>query len=264
MLEQTPLWLFFLIWLGLTIVVLKRYAIKPKTWFTCWGVTAFLFSCAGVPRQNYLECNLSNGDQFKLIDNYKWNPLVRLIPVPHPPSNDNDRGIYKVYFKPKGWWWPVDLEETEDIRYDLEDIQMRKEICSNYFILGNQTQSTRGQIINVDGDKIIKEDMPYPPHKLIDATFDEAIKLGLYSTYYPEGFNIKSDRSIVYEYALTKDRTFKVPNIVDAVIVVKSTDNGRTWSTPIIRTEAKLFIIGKSVYDQPIVAKPGKWKIGPH
>lgn len=132
----------------------------------------------------------------------------------------------------------------------------------DFFIFEGKTQST-GHEYQVSDSKIVNESILFPSKKIISSL--ERIVDGnkLYTPDSPIPFQIRTDTGLLVEYGLTKRLFTQSPNIIDAVIQTQSTDNGQTWSSPIITKDPKLFIIGKSILDQPAVAKPGKWKKGP-
>lgn len=209
-------------------------------------------------REDYLECELSNGDKFILINKYDYSPLARF--TRHGANRTNQIGFIG-HFKTNNGIASVESMGNFgkfDVSVDLE----RKKTCSSFFLIGNKSQSS-AYIFNTSNNEAVREDVPFPDHRIIDALDMDAEKQGLFTPRHPTPYHIKNGNNIRIEYSLTKIASLVKSNIVDAIITVESTDNGQTWSAPIITKDAKLFVIGKSILDQPAVAKPGKWKKGP-
>ena len=209
-------------------------------------------------REDYLECELSNGDRFVLINKYDYSSMAKYIP--HAASRINQFGFI-VYFKPKNGGL---LEESVGNygRFDVSIELEREKTCSRFFVLEGRAQSS-AYIFNEANGKTTRESVPFPDYKLIDALDEEAKNKAYIPPLYPTPYDIKNSENLRVEYSLTKARSLVLLNIVDAIIAIESTDNGQTWSAPIITKDAKLFVIGKSILDQPAVAKPGKWSKGP-
>lgn len=208
--------------------------------------------------EDYLECDLANGDQFILINKYDYSPLARF--TRHGASRTNQFG-FLAYFKPK------DNKVYKDTlgnfgRFNVADEMQRKEACADFFMFAEKVQST-GHEYKLHDNKVLNESIMFPSKEIIKY-LDRNIDGGkLYTPESPVPFQLKYNNDITVEFGLTKKLILRQPSIIDAVIQTQSTDNGQTWSDPIITKDAKLFEIGKSILDQPAVAKPGKWKKGP-
>lgn len=215
--------------------------------------------------QDELECVLPNGDKFVLINKYDYSPLAKF--VPHAATRGNDYG-FDVYFKPSG-----ELRVNQAMynfgRFSVSSEIARKRVCAK-FTLVDQLYGT------ITGLKIQENHLLIPmvagwsaPLNLLNAQEDIAKGLG-YLMPPPGALIRKVSAEIVIEYALyssadaQKFSTAQVISIspVLAVIQTISHDSGKTWVKPAIVKKAKLFVIGKSMSEQPYVAKPGEWKSG--
>ena len=244
--------------------------------------------------QDYLECDLSNGDKFILINKYDYSAMAKF--TRHGASRINQSGFNGFYQKsgngleksPSVWMSasPNDLDvnryhqrEFLCVRFNIYNLDKAHNFpVSAYksirfffgkyrWLLSDEQEKTlnAAKVTTQEGqDSRLKLQKEY--ERLIAIQYGvDANSLSGYSLLGKAGEVIWAELSFESKNAtcITTSNGTNSTCPIFAVWQTQSTDNGQTWSDPIITKDAKLFVIGKSILDQPAVAKPGKWKKGP-
>ena len=220
---------------------------------------AFFF---GIPRQDKLVCEFDDGDQIIIRQNYKLDLLGLILPIVQSKVYTSSG----IFYKPK-WWieeWSSIGDMFRAINFTIESNRLG--YCSNFRkfagIVANQGVSY----------KLPKGDWQNTPH--MNGYFDNELKSlkekieenGLTSTV---GLTfMQLDASVLLlEYPLLPSRgcyPFKEykelpPCGVQAVLQSYSHDGGKTWGPLKLTKDAKLYEIGKPLYEQKGIAKPVDW-----
>ena len=221
-------------------------------------------SACAVQKQDELECVLSNGDKFVLIATFDYTAPIFSLGCWHCKSRVNETQ-FKAYFEPKGQkQWPEVASNQIDYRLsELKTEEGRQRICS-VFALISGTYSADGRVL-VPGEKRFRSvPRPYSDASKNFVTQMQNQKMLAISAIYLALI----DNKLISELFLVRPGDTSAKNdhysrpLLGAGRSV-SIDNGKTWSDDIIATDSKLFIIGKSLLEQPGVAKPGRYKVGP-
>lgn len=97
-------------------------------------------------------------------------------------------------------------------------------------------------------------DKPETRNSTLQSMMDSAgIKVGIWEFAH----TLPVDGQMVFEQLLSRvDRGYIYDRKIDAVYQSFSSDNGKTWSDPIITTDAKILEIGKAWSRQSYIARP--------
>jgi hypothetical protein len=245
-------------------------------------IFGFLSNQIEYESEDVLECVLPSGDAFILSSKYEHTPPWIQLIAWHALSREHQEK-FKVFYKPKNersWKKPVNYIDAQRINQEID----RWEICSNYYGFGGFVDMG-----GIDGQK--------PPggsyFSIIDFKYSGTQLDFLKPEYLPELYkkqiiNLISDKSQLplmrpkyYFFGLIEGKLFHEavlvghdgvcgekkdewnPCLIVAAWQSESTDQGKTWSYPVLTTSPKLFVTGKSIFDQPGIAKPGEFRIGP-
>lgn len=207
--------------------------------------------------QDELECVLPNGDKFILINKYDYSFLAKFFS--HAAERTNQHG-FEAYYESKKVkrLFAKAIHRPRSFRpYEIVSELERRKACAAYSEREGYIRAG-GYLITINNAAVVNEKPIYPSNILFDEVIKKA-KKDNYSILTSTSFRKKS--LLIVEITLQHNDDWQSP--VVAVIHTKSKNEGQTWSEPIITKDAKLFEIGKSILDQPNVAKPGKWKKGP-
>ena len=209
--------------------------------------------------EDYLECDLANGDQFILINKYDYSPLARF--TRHGASRTNEFG-FKAYYKPTNSKIIKSTVPTPSWFFHPTSLTIelaRKKACALYSRNQNYLRAV-GSVIHFENNKVVISNPIFPSKEFRDNIYELAKNKRL-NQLFSHDYNDGNQTQV--EFAIIESAKEDWESPIVSVIQTQSTDNGQTWSDPIITKDAKLFEIGKSILDQPAVAKPGKWKKGP-
>lgn len=237
----------------------------------------FLYvSIVGIPFADMQTCELPNGDKVKTRTSRSWYLLKGL----NPHGSAWGRKTVKSWYEPSGWL---------STKYKLNGI-LRK--CYSYGFYGgvvnlpinglsyktawdskfkllfdnkktsNQLTATytkfRKQTLSDGYPATLIEILDQGLDRLEDYEYDVMSFVGIFnSSYYYELPLISKPRELIPDADGNID-VYGPTHENDAIIAVwqsHSIDGGKTWSKPIITKDAKLFVIGKSIKEQPGVAK---------
>ena len=232
------------------------------------GLAAVLFStsaCA-ITRSDVLECGLPDGSKFVLTSKYEWHPIAEILPG-HPAAdrtNQSDYSVRLVTAKPRS---RVDFENYASIPYKYPEVTGNdKELChklysinDNYHIYQNfysKKQKLLSKVLNANlkGLSITKSDNP----SIIQSDLDSQSLTPIY-----EGFYLVNSTVVVFEQALTNtddncNSRLSTDEQCKIVAVARSelSKDSQTWTEPIITKDAKVFELGKTIYEQSFIARP--------
>lgn len=244
-----------------------------------FGVGFLLMSAiAGIPFADMHTCELPNGDKVKTRTSSNWYLLKGL----NPHGSGWGKETVKSWYVPKEWW-----KFRMSSQYELNCVNSRMfgELISlneRRFIKKNDelsplnissaevldgwrgfhwtltAQEQQQQLIEIKNARKKGRDfnVEFAFYNRIDKQkrkqygIDEHLQLGYYS------FMGKFGKEFWYEFSFVDEKCNQ--NSLCPIISVwqyHSTDGGKTWSRPIITKDAKLFVIGKTIKEQPGVAK---------
>jgi hypothetical protein len=242
--------------------------------FVLFCVAVILYSAVRWPAHDSLECLLADGRRIDLVSSYDYGWLVHLIPCRHCPSARENQGKFLAYVvSPWGWRNSPDVAELSHRMLDTE--MERRKLCAHVGVFAGV--DSVAAMTRFPGETAFTA---YPSplgREMADAnlhTKDVTARLqaiGLPTDFFQDvhfsAFGQIGARR-VFEAALVgpRDNCNDVQAPVcpfQAVWRMSSDDLGKTWSAPVLSTESQLFVMGRSLLDQPGVARPGKFHIGP-
>ena len=219
-----------------------------------------------IPKEDRVECLLQNGDKFVLILQYKWDPAARLFA--HATSRYKSGG-FNVWYQEKGKGKLIDLDEDIGYAY-AKTHEVRGELCSRAGIYGGIINSPGGKQKLPSSTYFIGINLPFNMEILLRMERDDIeIKKqldDLQATLFARGLSYGMAKGAMFsELPLQREICMNSDcrSPIVAVWQSFSKDLGKSWSDPIITKDSKLFVMGKTPYEQPGVAKPGKFKLGP-
>lgn len=255
-----------------------------------------------VKGQDRLECILPNGGRFLLVSDFDYWPVPTPL-VPHPPNMRENQSPWRASYKAKGHRSsPVLVEEDMGSRGPLRESYVREDMCSAFqFIRGNVVADSKILYPAEKSfsalphslarfEEATRLELSEDERKRSNAIFDkgnmDAVRestkfeqsvqaqklnaLGVDGTKYRavphRAMVARIGDSLVKElpfvaYGGECESSDSCP--ITAAWQARSTDGGRTWSATEFKTTSELFVLGKSARDQPGIAKPGRYKVGP-
>jgi hypothetical protein len=226
-------------------------------------------SACSITVEDSLECVLPDGDKFLLIATADYSPLAAVVrPIArHPPSARVNQTQFKAFFVPKsGKRSESSVGGTQHDMNRLKTEAGRRAICAR-FSLVNGYYSIDGQVKIRRGDVLeaLAHESPYIT--LSDPGFQEQKKrLDLFLVY-EVGYVVKVGNQFVSESLFIQEVGNQSGDMLDFpishVYQQVSIDDGKTWTDPIFTQNSKIAVIGKSVLNQPGLAKPGNFHIAP-
>jgi hypothetical protein len=252
--------------------------------------------------QDRLECVLPNGGRFLLVSDFDYWPVPTPL-VPHPPNMRENQSPWRASYKTRGHRSsPVLVEEDMGSRGPLRESYVREDMCAAFQLIRGNVVSPSKILFPGQSEftHLSLELLVFPETKSLEMTSSERIKFEaifdkgttparLESRKYWYSLQVQKLRSIgvdgeryrhatgVVRLARLEDALVKETMFVSsgadcesagacpatAVWQARSTDGGRTWSPTEFKTTSELFVLGKSARDQPGIAKPGRYKVGP-
>jgi hypothetical protein len=236
---------------------------KKNRLYLLIGCVAFTQSACSYPAQDELECVLPNGDKFELVAKYDYEPLSYILKHIGDVAERLNQQRFDVFFVPideKKWPTPIaGLSHASLFRSE----KGRQEICSNFtFIRNTHTATYKVHLptteVSKDFQIINTPTLKFDAIKKMTAT--ESLQ-----PYFPTRgyFGLLESKLIMERPLINLNVELDFTQPIEGVFQITSADNGQTWSNPVVTKDSKLFVIGKSLFDQPGIAKPGKYKIGP-
>ena len=229
----------------------------------CFLAVAFVLAlhCQAGLAQDRLECALPQGDRVIMHGNCE-----RLY-----GDSETCDTKYQTRYIPADGSASIDLGITELRR--TEDSGTPAEMCANFYVRDKTVYL--GQA-GLNQYRIITDVQPYSLTTITaEPKFTEAVEK--YTDQEHRESNLSNihfrrvgvfGNTLVIEDALTSwhrghyaDAGF-YQQPLSYVIQTSSTDQGKSWTPKRITTSARLFVIGKSIVDQPHTAKPAVADIG--
>ncbi|MGP1664624.1 MAG: hypothetical protein ACTS5I_01655 [Rhodanobacter sp.] len=250
---------------------------KPKILATALSATVlFSFSAAAhaIGREDVLECGLPDGSKFVLRSTYEMS----LIPWPlvHASRNSKRQNWRPLYHDVAG----KISEVPASVMYRNEEPRELIEVCAHFGML-NGVPLAEFTYLRENGSWLSLEDFPWGKlsvsvgkeqnvltgkidiDKLTPTLRAVMDKADIGSSVYLFGLILPKNGRLVYEQPLYKklrrsvgDSGLRYDLIFDAVYQSFSDDDGKTWSDPIVTTDAQIFEMDKSWLEQSFIAKP--------
>jgi hypothetical protein len=236
----------------------------------------------GFPFMDMHTCELPNGDKVKNQKIYTVSLLGKILGstiMYHTNAGQPDVISDRFWYSPSNWF-----KRNISIERSGMNLTDYRSDCSYYAIFGNMLSLGNAGDYNLTTDQefdLPKEHnliAPYSDDPILPLVKKELLAKNLMPTFLEvkaemNALNLDSSRvfikldnsTLIYEASLVNKNKEDKPRGCDgyfddcspvvAVWQSHSTDNGKTWSKPIITKNAKLFVIGKSIKEQPGVAK---------
>ena len=263
-----------------------------------FGFSLFIFSSISFAAEDRLECVLPNGDKFVLIQNYKLSSLNVL----GMNRRSNESG-FVVYFEPAKrpkFFRKREISQPET-RY-VGDAKDAGQVCLKFSTVGryrftntnvysddnggtfkmllpNGFRYDRFGIFNLTRERELQDQFPSisgssenssatsANRKLRPDSLTESVDY--VSRHMPVRI-VDAEGGTYIEVALEPNATDhscgqKPPGECPIIAVWQaiSKDDRKSWSQAKISKDAKAFVIGKTLNEQPGFATVGEWKRGP-
>ena len=212
-----------------------------------------------IHRSDVLVCGFPDGSRFILTSEYDWYPTAKLF---RSAAEEMNRSWWGIKYKDaKG----RRSEPPASVSYAGVDIKELRGVCAEAGGVRNKVAMVRFSYLQPNGEWLSKKDfpkqklsIPYVPSDRPVALRERLEVAGLPGTTDNYAFVVQDNNArLIYEQPLSRqsggyyyDKTF------DGVYQSLSTDNGKTWSDPVITTNALIFQMGKRWIDQCFVARP--------
>ena len=205
-----------------------------------------------VQREDVLECGLPNGDKFILISKYDYSLAAKLLkPISrHPPAERFNVSPYKLYLRKNGY------SKNIEFNWALQKTEPEK-MCARFGSVNDLVYAGLNDLCGYLGETCTKSAwdeklrLSYVDKENPTWVQMELKRLNL-RTYPGFGANTMINKQLVREQSLSLAKS----DVITAVWQATSTDNGKTWADPIITTDAKIFELGKTIYEQSFIARP--------
>lgn len=235
-----------------TLVLAMLAATAPLA----WAVT--------ITRHDVLECAVKGGGRFVLRAKYKWEPLAELIPA-DVRTRDYDDGGFRVRYvdvrgrrsaeAPNGIGYRGGLRDSNAGSY-CRDVGFLR----NHPVVGHNFLRADGTWFAMDGEswpkKLILRDSPKEQKEPFRSQLASRILSPYVSIFFPIGQHVVFEKSLVDDNPEHKRKDGNLN--ITAVFQSFSSDNGKTWSDPVITTDAKIFELGKALDEQSWVGYPSR------
>jgi hypothetical protein len=235
----------------------SRFLIGCTALFVLYAVSNL---AQAIGREDVLECGLPDGSKFVLRSKYDYS----LIPLPAIHSSRvTNRGSWAAeYVDPLGH----KSRPGASVHFSgIGNTNQIRGVCA-YFGMIHGVPIAAFTHMKKNGDWFSLADFPwsklrvdvgYEPDTLSAALRPVMEKAGIKGSISGFGHTISEGGQLMFEHLLSRtNRGYLYDRKVDAVYQSFSTDNGKTWSDPIVTTDAKIFEIGKSWLEQSFIARP--------
>lgn len=248
--------------------LIKFLVTLPMVW-------ALSQSAHAITRSDVLKCGLPDGSKFVLRSEYDWNWIP--LPAIHSSRVTNRKSWTPDFFNTAGRKSNVPASVTYRGKENPNEL---KEVCSHFGML-NGIPLAPFTFLFKSGNWTPSNGFPWEKLSLrvdkeTDSTSGEVNldrltpsirammdKAGIGGSAFRFGFIAPQNGLWVYEQPLYGKQWRRAGGskssydvIFDAVYQSFATDNGKTWSDPIVTTDAKIFEIGKSWLQQSFIARP--------
>lgn len=224
-------------------------------------IISFMIMChtaCAFPKADVLECGLPDGSKFVLTSKYDYSLFGAAMSHIGDVSDEQNRESFDVKFKLKGI---LDSVDFGNYPYDVFDndlnIGTAHKICATAGMFNGSVYFGAGYLFSTRTMKRINFTWN---KKLSDETLEKQYfdffhqkKGGLSNVSLTQKGN-----KILYEQSIVSYDANCAKGFCKVIKVIQSTseDNGRNWSDPIITGDAKMFELGKSIYEQSFIARP--------
>jgi len=204
---------------------------------------------AQIPRKDVLECAFADGSKVILESRYLWYPIN---PNPRSTLDRTDQGPYKVYYKLPRQLKRKEFETTlaESRLYyranGLDDDSLIAD-CAIFKKINGVLSAPQDLYFDRNG-------VHYKFEGILPAltATQEATIATLKGFLWGSPARILKGKLIYQEHPVVAEETEKVI----AVVQSESHDLGNTWKVLGVTTDARIYIIGKTVPAQNFVARP--------
>jgi hypothetical protein len=206
-----------------------------------------------IAREDVLECRVSDGSEFVLKSKYDWSPEARLFS--HAAERINQEP-YQIFYRKKDF--VKSINTGVNMPHSESDDRLQ-EICSHVGLWHGRPiapytyQANSGEWIGLSDDAASKL-------YLSPVTVRQPVHIRKEL----ERFNAMPELNFAFLLPIDSWLVYEQPIIADGVRVVavyksESADFGKTWSVPMITTEAKIFEVGKPLMEQSFIGRPTKY-----
>ncbi len=208
-----------------------------------------------IHRSDVLVCGFPDGSRFILTSEYDWYPTAKLFRS--AAEKMNRKGWAIEYKNPKGLW----SKPPASVSYAGIDIKELRGVCAEAGGVRNGVAMVGYSYLQPSGQWLSLKGFPWEQVRIPDAKDMRESKFGktgflgaplLFALIMP-----LNDGKLVFEHPLSRsDRGYIHEMRFDGVYQSFSVDNGKTWSDPVITTDALIFQMDKRWIDQCFVARP--------
>lgn len=208
---------------------------------------------SAIPREDVLECTTPDQGTFILRSKYEFD--ITPLPTYHH-SRVSKRGRWHISFRnskgrlsevPGGVDYHGQARWALDLACAHVGVVHGRAVAPFTFMRDNGAWSSIDDfpwpVLDVN---LLTVENPSPEQKIL-------LLAGVKRTAFHFGLVLPVNGVLVYEKPLYHDKKISAFN---AVLQSKSSDDGKTWSVPIVTEEASLFEIGKSWTEQSFRARP--------
>jgi hypothetical protein len=225
-----------------------------------------------ISREDVLTCGLPDGNSFILRSKYEWS----MIPLPtlHSSRETKRQSWGAEYIDSSGRKSQVPASVGYSGKTSPQQLDA---VCAHFGMIRGTPLAPftfpmkNGRWYPLDNFpwKQLTVDFrvdlyPLPgvnskPNRLSAAQRAEMDKAGIHGSTYLFAYIYSEGDRLVYEQPLHRSNTgYQFEKTFDAVYQAFSTDAGKTWSNPIVSTDARIFELGKSWLQQSFIARPTK------
>ncbi len=209
-----------------------------------------------IHRSDVLVCGFPDGSRFILTSEYDWYPTAKLF---RSAAEEMNRS-----------WWGAKYKDAKGQRSDPSasvnyvgmDEEALRGACAKAGGIRNGVAMVGHSFLQQSGEWLPIKDFPWEqmriPSDAKDMRESKFGKAGFFDAPLLFGLilPLRSDRLVLEQPLFQSDRGYLYDKTFDGVYQSFSTDNGKTWSDPVITTDALIFQMGKRWIDQCFVARP--------
>ena len=213
---------------------------------------------AQIPRKDVLVCGFLDGSRFILTSRYSYNVLSLIAPI---REHEHRKG------------WDIEYEDAKGrqssppsyVHYSGNHSNELRSVCTQAGGVRNGLAMVRFSYLQSSGEWFSKKGFPWDqmriPSDEKDMRESKFGKAGFLVAPLLFAFIMPlNDGRLVFEHPLERSRSttdrYYYEMRFDGVYQAFSADNGKTWSDPVITTDALIFQMGKRWIDQCFVARP--------
>ena len=209
-----------------------------------------------IHRSDVLVCGFPDGSRFILTSDYDWYPTAKLF---RSAAEEMNRS-----------WWGIKYKDAKGqrsnpsaaVNYVGIDEKALRGACAKAGGIRNGLTMVGFSYLQSNGEWLSKKDFPWEQMDIPSADKDmresKFGKAGFFDAPHLFGLilPLRSDRLVLEQPLFRSDRGYLYDKTFDGVYQSFSSDNGKTWSDPVITTDALIFQMGKRWIDQCFVARP--------